>query len=526
MQLTELDTYAVSRALVGLDWQDLTINPLLRDMLSNIGPKDGHHLLRFLGPDAAQQVVAINPESDPPNGLASIDDVDIPALPDEAQLSDQALQAAEIAAPFADDFMRWSIMRTPMTPPAMLWAGIMWLLGTVVARRCVINIYKPIAPNLYVMWVAETSVFRKSTAMDTLSDLMQASLPHLLLPQDMTPEAFMSALSGKQPSNYEHLLPHQKTIVNKGQLFAAQRGILIDEASSMLGAKKKDYMQGQEELLLQGFDSSSKPLRRWTSSEGWIEVRDLCLSILGATTPAAFVRNTNVEAWETGQMARYALIYPEKRLPYSLPVLSHDELRPPRDLINRLVTLSRLLPQPPDLLTLHSEEPPVREVLNASITKEAMAAYQSYAKTLTYDLLDDNLDRRLFGNYSRLPELAMKVALSLATINWADNGAKGSPQIGLGEWSRAQQTTELWRASLHRLIKCIDIGKDAHNENRVLSHLVKYSDGETLRELTRRTGLDRKAVQESLDSLMQAGMVRQDSRKNTRGPQAVIYVAC
>jgi hypothetical protein len=332
-------------------------------------------------------------------------------------------------------------------------------------------------------------------------------------------------LAGREPSNYEKLLPRQKTHVDYGRRFAAQRGILIDEASSMLGASRKDYMQGQEELLLRGFDSSGMEYRRRTASEGLIEIRDLSLSILGATTPAALIRNINNDSWETGQMARYALLYPERRLEYQLSNLTPDEFRPPVELIWRLQSLHNELPAPPQLEVLAGENVPERESLSAIFQPDAYALYSAYSRAVTYDLLKDSLDSRLHPNYARLHEICLKVALSIAAIDWADTKSpRKLPTITLGVWARAQQIAESWRLSMHRLMKAVDTGEDARTESRVLNHLTRYPAGETLRDLTRRTGMKRVAIQDALQSLIAAGCVRVTAEKK-RGQDVQLYAA-
>jgi hypothetical protein len=523
--LTSVDLLAVARATCSdIEWRELPVTPLVRELLTNaLEDKQGTTALeRLLGPDVWAQVLAISPDEQPQQ---TEEEVFLPPLPVAAQLSDRARKAAEQSGLFVDKFLEWAIRRSPMTPPQFLEAGVVWALALAIARRVHINVYKPVFPNLYVLWIAETSIFKKSTGMEAVADLIRRACSHMLLPQEMTPEAFILELAGRIPSNYEKLAQRQKHHVDTGRRFAAQRGIMIDEASSMLGANRKDYMQGQEELLLRGFDSSSQEYRRRTASEGLIEISDLSLCILGATTPAALTRNITSDSWETGQMARYALLYPDKRLAYELPDLTPDEFRPPTELVFRLQELHNELPPPPPLENLSGEDIPHRESVSALIQSDAHKAYRAYTKAVTYDMLTDSLDRRLQPNYARLAELCLKVALSLAAIDWADHDHKGSPVITLGVWARAQQIVEGWRLSLHRLMKAMDTGEDARTETRVLEHLTRYPDGETLRDLTRRTGLKRVAIQDALKSLMESGLVVTGARKSTRGPEALIYVA-
>jgi hypothetical protein len=525
--LTYTDMIAVRRHVASdLDWQDLNVSPLVRELLANASGKAGIKALETLiGADSWRQMLSISPDEQP-EPVADQDAVFMPSLPAAAQLTHKALKEAESCGLYVDKFMEWATRRSPMTPASFLEAGVVWLIALAIARRIHINLYKPVHPNLYVLWIAETSIFKKSTGMAAIADVIRHAAPHLLLPQEMTPEAFILTLAGRKPARYDDLPTRQKNHIDMGRKFAAQRGILIDEASSLLGATRKDYMQGQQEMLLRAFDSGDQEYRRLTASEGFVEISDLSLSILGATTPAALVRNVGNDTWETGEMARYALLYPDRRPAYQLSTLSPDEYRPPNELIWRLKTLHDDLPFPPDLdNVLSGQDAPKRESLQATITKEAFAAQAAYTEAVQHTLLVDSLDNRLWPNYTRLSELCLKTALAIAAIDWADsNSPRKPPCITLGVWARAQQIAESWRLSLHRLIKAVDTGEDARTESRVLNHLTRYPQGETLRDLTRRTGLKRQAITDALQSLSMAGLARESVEKK-RGQEVHVFYA-
>jgi hypothetical protein len=51
-------------------------------------------------------------------------------------------------------------------------------------------------PNLLVLWVAATSIFHKTTAMDVDRDLARDHVPHVLGCQDVTTEALLADLDG------------------------------------------------------------------------------------------------------------------------------------------------------------------------------------------------------------------------------------------------------------------------------------------------------------------------------------------
>jgi Protein of unknown function (DUF3987)/IclR helix-turn-helix domain len=527
MDFTLLDIWAIARAVQGLDtWQALKISPMVRTMLSSIKtPKDRIDLLRLLGTEINQQILQIaDPAAEPPAPEPEpTDDITIPDLPREARLSDDAIRAAASVGRWTDDFLLWAAARSPMTPPEFLLAGALYCIGLVTSRRCMVQIHEPVYPHLFILWVARTSVYKKTTGLRTIWDTIYAATPHMLFPEEMTPEAFMGALAGKLPSNYDKLSGYDKRLIDLSLPHAAQRGILLDEASSLFSTSKKDYMAGSEELLLRGYDAPPT-YNRETGQDGRLIVKDMAISLLGATTPAAFARTVDAAAWETGLTARFILLYPSGKMPYKQSTLSSKEYRPPMDLVKRLAKLHNMLPTAPIAKAIEDEEPPSRTTLSARIDRDVFPPFNAYSKALTYDMLWDKLDPALHGNYSRLPVGAEKVALQLAAIDWADEGDQQQPiRITLGHWARAQQITESWRASLHRMKHALTASKETEEEDRILSHLESRPNGETLRELCHRTGLPKKSVEQALDTLLEAGLVMSEDVKPVRGPTKTIY---
>lgn len=517
--LSQNDLFCIARFQSGLDWQQYNPTPMIAGMLANIkSDLDKMAFFRMLGTETQQRVLQLDPLVLPAPKRNEAAQAKITPLPAAAQI-DPALVKTPA---FVSDFMRWAKKRSPMTPVSFLESGIIYAVAVAIAGRLRLHVYKPLAPNLYILWIARTSVFKKTTGMETIIDLINAAMPYMLLPQEQTPEAFVRTLAGKLPQNFQDLTKYQQSQQVLGQRFAAQRSILIDEASSLLGAERRDYMRGQEELLLNAFNANNTPYRRSTNNEGYMEIRNLVLSILGATTPAAFIRNVRRDDWETGNMARYALLYPEHALPFEQPNLLPEEYQPPKRLVAALAAIHNKLPQPPDQGALKDDEPPTLPMMAVEISREAHDAYDRYTKAVSSDMLLESDELRLDGNYSRLPELALKVAICAAAMNWKE---EPHARIEIGEWAYAQHIAESWRASLHRLLMDIDTGEDARTENKLLNQMLGYPEGESIRELIQRTGMQRKQIREALDSLTESGLVISAERKGTRGPSAKVYIA-
>jgi hypothetical protein len=97
-----------------------------------------------------------------------------------------------------------------------------------------------IIPNLWFMILADTTLTRKSTAMDLVTDMLLETDPDLLLATDGSLEGMMTSLSARP---------------GRPSLF------LRDEFSGLLEAMtKKDYMAGFAETLTKLYDG--KPMKR------------------------------------------------------------------------------------------------------------------------------------------------------------------------------------------------------------------------------------------------------------------------
>jgi hypothetical protein len=522
------EAWAIRRALMGMEWEGLVnLSPLATMLCRTVAQhKDFNVLTQTLGSDLLTQVLAIDVNSPPPaSPKSSVEEVFVAPLPEAAQLSDAALQAGERAGKWLDAATDWAFSRSPMTPKHFLEFGLLWCVGLAVARRAYAHWHAPVYPNTYICWVAQSSIYRKTTGLTIILDIVSKSMDHLLHSEEATPEALMLSLSGKPPSNYDSLRGSEKKRIDRARLFAGQRGLLLDEASSLFGSKKRDYMQGHAEMLMKLYDN---PLRhsRETRSEGFLVTYYPSLNILGATTPAALARTTNGQSWEDGELARYILLAPEKILPWSLPFVDPGEYEPPFWLVDLLRRLHDMLPMPPTELEFAAETLPARTEINLTITKDAKAAFDAYSKAVGYDLhLGDNaVQEKLRPNYSRLHVQCAKFATALALMEWAQGGDPNARvTINIGHWARAQQMVERARVDLHRLVRLLDESDDVKAEKKLLEFLRRYPDGQTVREISRGTNLPYKSIEPQLEALQVSGVLEKTMRQNAKGRDAEVW---
>lgn len=441
-----------------------------------------------------------------------------PKLPAFAQLTPEQEAEAAYGRRWLDDYLDWTHKSCPLAPEIFHEAMALWLLATVATRRMKLVMGgREIYPNLYVMIVAKTSLYRKSTAMNEAKKVLkQAGLECLLLPTDVTPEALFDELAGVKPVNFDSLTPDDKKDWLQGRAVAAQRSFIKDECSSILANLRKEYNAGLSELLLEGYQGDGGKLKKLLKSKGLITVKDMCLSFLGATTPVMYAKYMTNEEQENGFVARFALITPE-----GIPV--YETVDEPVPVPHALTdSLRRMFL---DVLPWHNDERPSASAMVADVitpptthvTMDADAIKQlgEYDKALNYDMLiSDTVSESKAAAYTRLATMVKKVAMLLA----ATDGEKKHVRIEARHAYAAQMIGERWRESLHRLDT--DIARSAGSENdKVLNYLRGAGEtGASIRDIMRDCAIKhRNHLEDNLKTLYEDGKIEKFEYKPDGG---------
>lgn len=521
IRLTDQDAYVLRRAIARKDVTNLVMSPgvaLLVQALCSQTTEVRNELVEsiFKIPGLAQHVYQFDPDAPAPNPKS--DDIYIPPLPYYAQLTSEAVESAKGACPWHNDFVEWARQRSPMTPSLFLEIGGLYLISLAIARRVCLPLHDRIFPHIYVLWIAETTRHAKSTGLKCVQEVALQAIPHMLMPHQSTPEALLETMAGKLPENLGDLQPWDRERIERGRVFAAQRGILLDEASSLLGAAKKDYMAGLSEWLLEAYDGPEYK-ERMTKGNGLLVVNRLGLNILGATTPAAIARTVTHDKWEDGEMARYLLAYPEEQLPFTDKT---GETDPPPNVIATLRQLHNSLPLPGSSTNAGSRSY-ADALICANLAPDAQIAYQNYRQAMM-DMTNDNLETGIAGNYGRLPIQGIKAALAFSVMESFQRGSTEAPVVQMAHWARAQQLVERTRASIHRLLPVVNESFDNRAQTRILALLKQSPSGLTKRNLSKRTQIPTRSLEAALEVLLDSGTISAHNSGNAKGgPRTIIY---
>jgi hypothetical protein len=404
-------------------------------------------------------------------------------------------------------YLEWAGAAGNQTPMSFHLASGLWLLSVAIGRRLYgaapwgVNLY----PNLYIMMIASTTYYRKSTAYKLAEQVARAAIPHMLMPTPGSPERFQEALSGRLPANFDKLTLDQQNRLTKAQPFAAQRGLLKDEVAGLFGAiNRKDYMYGVKDLIMELYDCPEYSDK--DTQGGLTVVERAALSMLGVTTPAGLAAAISDADWANGLLVRFALITPEPDYKERPPLKERQEM--PSALVEGLKRLHEKLPMPQD--DGETTLPPGELELKV----ECWAEVQGYSDELRRSCKPDQdfeLDERLKGVYGRMHVQAFKLASLLAALDWLDS-EEPAPTVTAENWEMGRQVAELWRQSAHRLLERIDRSAMAQREQGLQQRMLEAfrqggESGRTLREVYRQLHLPAKQARQIADDLVLAGLL-------------------
>lgn len=451
------------------------------------------------------ELAALIPAQEPEKHQAD----EIPALPFTL------LQSSSVSG-WINDYMIYANKISPMTPLRFHLSSALWLISSIVARRLYVPMdFARIYPNIWVLWVARSTIFGKSTSMDLTRRIARRTVPHILAAEDMTPEGLLLDMSGAEPANLIQMRMDDQQAWTERRNFSGQRAWTIDEFSGLLAASSKDYNSGMLEILLKFYECADQ-YDRLTAGRGLQTIHNAYLSLLSASTPTAMASFLGTERlWGMGWWPRFAILVPDQERPdWILPA-------PPTEteadaLSEKLRELYQRLPQP------RWPEPP--QSLPTLISKDAFDLWGAYNKALRYDLLTTALEDKLWAAYGRLPIQALKIATLLAAMEWGDTP---SPQIELSHIYQALAITEDWRYCLHKAIALIEIESQDKLKQAVIQQVSKNDPvGVTERDICKALKHKKPAeIERALDELLHAGEITSVEQQNSRGgPRTTRFV--
>ena len=440
--------------------------------------------------------------------------VEVPPLPAVAQL-DPAL--SQNACPWLDDYVAFSERWAPRAYAGFHRAVGLWLLSTVAARRVRLSMGGERFPSLYISLCARTSLFTKSTvAKVAIETLRAAGLSHLLAADDATPQAFIRAMTRKLPADYKDRDEAGKARAVRRLAFAAQRGWWYEEFGQKVAAMMKDGgFMADFRGILRRFDDCPDRFEYSSILRGDDVVEQPYLSLLTNLTPADLkpYAGKGAPLWGDGFWARFAFVTPPPDAQRPRGRWPVGAMQIPRDLYEPLRRWHEALGIPDVSVDETTDKNDV--VVHAEVTVSELTttdcllgpgvfeAFYTYLDALL-DLAAAMPSQDFDGNYARLPEKALRVAMLAASLE-NDN------RIELRHWALGQEVAEQWRAELHNLAASLqgDVqeSRTSDVEQRVQATIKRLGKA-TVNDLRRHVrGLSVEEIERSCEALVRIGVV-------------------
>jgi hypothetical protein len=296
--------------------------------------------------------------------------------------------------------------------------------------------YGAVLPNLWVMILADTTLTRKSTAMDLATDILMEVDDSILMATDGSLEGLMTALQAR---------------AGRPSLF------LRDEFTGLMDQMgKKDYMSGMKEFLTKLYDGR---LQKRLLRKEEITIRDPRLIMFTGGIKSKMQRIVTAEDVESGFMPRFIFITAEsdparvKPLGPPEPVSTEG-----RDRILAELTRIKEAHDRTESVLFKDKVVGVRQVVtDAKMTEQAWARYNEVEQTLTHLGVEGGpeLSETLVPMYVRLAVNILKAALLLA----ASRCLEGEVVVEEGDIIRAATYGDVWRRYAQDII--VNVGKGA-----------------------------------------------------------------
>lgn len=294
-------------------------------------------------------------------------------------LSDEDIRAVGLDRTFVEDYIDWA-KSVGDAAEAYHQAGAFVSLSGILAGAVQLpTSYGMLIPNLWFLLLADTTLTRKSTALDLAVDLLIEVDPNVIMATDGSIEGLFSALSMRtgQPSIF-----------------------LRDEFSGLVEMMtKRDYYAGMAETLTKMYDGKfqKRQLRREV-----IEVRDPVLILFAGGIKTKILQLLSYEHVTSGFLPRFIFITAKSNLSKLKPLgPPSQKIMHGRDEIHRRLQQLKKHYQGQTEVKAGKITVPVKKVEQAELTPSAWALYnemelrmlESGVKSLAQDMLTPTMDR-------------------------------------------------------------------------------------------------------------------------------------
>jgi hypothetical protein len=410
-------------------------------------------------------------------------------------LSDGDMQAVQKDRTFIEEYVDWA---KGVGDAAEVYhhAGAFMCLSCILAGSVQLQTsFGPIAPNMWFLLLADTTLTRKSTALDLAVDLIVEVDADIVLATDGSIEGLFSALA---------------TRPGRPSLF------LRDEFSGFIEViTKRDYYAGMPETLTKMYDGryQKRQLRREV-----IEVRDPVLCLFAGGIKSKILWLLGDEFVYSGFLPRFVFVTAKSNLGKLRP------LGPPNDrtisgremLVAKLATIKTRYQSEVEVKA-GSIKVPVRALHDVQLTPDAWRLYNNMELKLLESGIKSTVQDMLTPTMDRLAKSGLKASILIA----ASRVPNSRVTVTEGDVLKAFQYVTQWREFAMEVMAGIGMSQQ-EKQIEVLFSAIKRNPGVTRSELMRNYHLTKREADSTFDTLEQRGLIARVKTKGTERLTAIL----
>lgn len=323
------------------------------------------------------------------------------------------------------------------------------------------NIY----PNLWIVLLAPSSYYRKSTCLALGSRIIRGLNEELILPDEFSRERLVENLS-----------------LNPQGLF------VWSEFASVMSNVKRDYMSGTIEMLTNLYDCP--PVYKKVLKNEVHEINQPCLAIMAGSTIEWFVSCFKEGEIRGGFLPRFLYVAPSNKNGFMPIPPSYDVSREHflRGILEEIVSIKGM----------------------AKIGKEAQTKYTDWIRKHEAEITMTEDENLLSGFWTRLETYVLKMAILYSL------SANRSLEIDIKSLEKAIKTVEAAKGWITKLIReDFSFNQETANRKKVLS-IIKREPGIRYAKLLQKSHLGAKQVKAILETLREAEQVCEETDGRTK----------
>lgn len=419
---------------------------------------------------------------------------------EEPLVSDEERQRVLREDTFIERYIEWA-KSLGDAAPQYHQAGAFTVLSALLAGTVQLpTSFGIIKPNLWFMILADTTLTRKSTAMDIAMDLALEVDPDVVMATDGSLEGMLTSLATR---------PSRPSV------------FLRDEFSGLLESMtKKDYMAGMPELLTKLYDGKMQKrlLRKET-----IDIRDPCFILFAGGIKDKVTSLLSFEHVSSGFMPRFVFITAESDLTRVKP------LGPPTEMIlgNKAAIQEELermyeFYNQADVLQVAGSDIRIegKVKFDAQLTPEAWYRYNQMEAQLLDTGMKSERPAVMTPVYDRLAKSILKASVLLAASRKLANPVV----VEVIDIVRAMVYGESWRIYARDVMNSVGKGQTERLLDNVMG-MIERQPGVTRSKLMQSYHLEARQATQIFDTLEQRGkVVRTTKGKTMYFHPATIYV--